>query len=66
MKKLIFCLTMFLFLTLGGATFSACSPKVGCELNEGMGPKTNRKGELSTKRGDSSLFGKKMRKRMGN
>ncbi|GLR17979.1 hypothetical protein [Portibacter lacus] len=65
MKKIIFILGVFLLLVTANTTFSSCSPKVGCELNEGMSPKTNRKGELSTKRGSSNLFDKKKRKKMG-
>jgi hypothetical protein len=64
MKKLIFILGFFLLiLTLSSTT--SCSPKVGCELNESMAPPTNRRGELKTKRGNSNLFDKKTRKRMG-
>ena len=46
-------------------TTTSCSPKVGCELNEEIGPKTNIRGQLTTKKGNSSLFDKKTRKRMG-
>lgn len=65
MRKTILLLTIFCFAFAATTTFTSCSPKVGCELNEGLGPKTNKKGELSTKRGKSSLFDKKKRKRMG-
>ena len=65
MRKLLLFIGLVVFLATANTTFSSCSPKVGCELNEGMGPKTNKKGELSKKRGKSSLFDKKKRKKMG-
>jgi hypothetical protein len=45
----------------------ACKTKSGCESNERVQPKVNRKGELISKRRGSStteLFDKKRRKRM--
>ncbi|GEM_PF-1110178 len=65
MKKYLLLLGLFCLLSLGTASLSSCTPKVGCELNEGLAPKTNRKGELSKKRGKSNLFDKKKRKKMG-
>jgi len=65
MRKFLLFIGLVFFLALANTTFSSCSPKVGCELNEEMGPKTNRNGDLSKKRGKSNLFGKKQRKRMG-
>lgn len=64
MKRLILFLGFIFVFTLCFSTTS-CSPKVGCELNEEIGPKTNKRGELSKKRGNSGLFDKKTRKRMG-
>jgi len=58
MKKTIY-LLLALFL-LG--TVASCSPKVGCPVTETARPKTNRKGELSSKRGKSQLFPKNMRR----
>ena len=44
---------------------TACgAQKEGCPINDRAAVKTNRKGEMSTKRGKSNLFPKKMRKRM--
>jgi hypothetical protein len=65
MRKFLLFIGFLLFVAAGSTTFASCSPKVGCELNEGLGPKTDRRGELSTKKGKSQLFDKKKRKRMG-
>lgn len=65
MRRFLLLIGLVFFLATVNTTFTSCSPKVGCELNEGLGPKTNKKGDLSTKRGKSSLFGKKQRKKMG-
>ena len=64
MKKILLILSLFIAISTA-ASFSSCSPKVGCELNEEVGPKVNKRGKLSTKRGNSNLFDKKRRKRMG-
>lgn len=42
----------------------SCQRKVGCENTEEYQPKTDRNGNLSTKRGDTNLFSKKMQKSM--
>lgn len=42
----------------------ACSPKVGCPANEGLHFKTDRKGNMPSKRGKTQLFPKKMTRRM--
>lgn len=59
--------TVFFFLlsviVVGGGT-SSCSRKTGCPANENVHVKPNRKGELPTKGGSSSLFPKKMQKKM--
>lgn len=44
-------------------TSTSCAKKVGCAINDNVGPKTNRDGSLSTKRGKSQLFGKNGKKR---
>ncbi len=49
-------------LTFTGTTFTACSPKTGCKINEG-GAKTNRQGELSRRKGKTNLLPKKYRKK---
>ena len=57
-------LPLFFFvslLTFSGTTFISCSPKSGCKINDG-GAKTNRKGELSSKKGKSNLLPRKYRK----
>lgn len=53
---------MVLFLA---ASYTSCSPKSGCPAYESAKVQTNRKGELPTKRGKSSLFPKDMRKKTG-
>jgi len=49
-------------LTFSTTTFTSCSPKSGCKINE-AGAKTNRRGELSQKRGKTNLLPKKYRKK---
>ena len=53
----LFCLTTL--------STSCGSNKTGCPINESVTGKTNRKGELSNKRGKSNLFPKKVRKKLG-
>jgi len=43
---------------------SSCKTGEGCESTESYKAGTNRKGELSTKRGKSNLFSKKQRKKV--
>lgn len=64
MKKLIL-LAFALTLASSTATLSSCSRKSGCPAYESTKAPTNRKGELSTKRGNSNLFPKNMRKKGG-
>lgn len=45
-------------------TTTSCTKKVGCAAESNVGPKTKRNGSLSKKRGKSTLFGKKHRRRM--
>ena len=45
-------------------TTSSCAKKVGCAINDNAGPKTNRDGTLKMKKGKSSLYSKKQRKKM--
>lgn len=49
--SIISCLALFLSLSLGG-----CSPKAGCPASAEATAKVNRKGELSSKKGNSQLF----------
>ena len=58
-KLLLLCSSLLLVLPF----VSSCSKKTGCPVNETVGKTTNRKGELSTKRGKSNLFPKSMRKK---
>jgi len=59
LKLLLLCSSLLLVLPF----ISSCSKKTGCPVNETVGKTSNRKGELSTKRGKSNLFPKKMRKK---
>ncbi len=63
MKRLVFLLLMIIF-ALSGATLSSCSRKSGCPVYESTKAPVNRKGELSTRGGNSSLFPKSMTKKM--
>lgn len=62
MKKTIILLSLFLLATFGAGTLSSCSRKTGCPSTEAASIKTDRKGQLSTKRGNTNLFPKKMRR----
>ncbi|MCP3931581.1 MAG: hypothetical protein GY705_21050 [Bacteroidetes bacterium] len=62
MKKLILLLGLSLLIVLGGTTFSSCSRKTGCPMNEKLHTKPDRKGGYAKKRGKSNLFPKDMRK----
>ena len=53
---------LMLFFVIVSFSMASCSPKVGCETAAGTQVKT-KKGELSMKRGSSSLFPKKSMKR---
>ena len=52
---------LFCFTAVGT---SCGSNKTGCPVNERAAGKTNKKGELSNKKGKSNLFPKKVRKKM--
>jgi len=52
----LFCLTT--------VSTSCGSNKTGCPVNERAAGKTNKRGELSNKKGKSNLFPKKVRKKM--
>ena len=60
LKLLLLCSSLLLVLPI---IYSSCSKKSGCPVNETVGKSTDRKGNLSTKRGKSNLFPKKMRKK---
>ncbi len=64
MKKLVL-LLFVCSLVVGSATLGSCSRKSGCPAYDSTKAPTNRKGELSTKGGNSNLFPKNMRKKTG-
>lgn len=64
MKKVLLLAAGFLIIS-SSLSLSSCAPKVGCEINEQNLSQIDRNGKLSKKGGDSQLFSKKMRKRMG-
>lgn len=49
-------------LAISAVGTSACSRKTGCPAYESAQTRTNRKGELPSKRGKSNLFPKEMRR----
>jgi len=51
--------TLLLF---SSSAFTSCNRGTGCKMNESQ-VKSNRKGELSSKRGKTNLFPKKLRKK---
>lgn len=46
------------------APISSCKTGYGCEATENYKAQTNRKGELSRKKGKTNLFSKKKRKKV--
>jgi len=58
---------ILVFLLFIGLTFSlnSCKTGEGCDNQESYQAKTDKNGNLSTKRGKSGLFSKKQKKRMG-
>ena len=63
MKKYLFLFLLTAFSVLMAASWTGCSKKTGCPMTESVGAKTNKKGEFSSKRGNSNLFPKDMRKK---
>ena len=61
MKKQLISLSFFVSLLVLTFSFSACSKKTGCPVNESVHVKTNKKGGFSNKGGKSNLFPKDMR-----
>lgn len=61
-KSWIYFFIFSLFISL---SLASCSKKTGCPMNDpaNVGASTNKKGQLSTKRGNSNLFPKNMRKK---
>lgn len=64
LKKNIFLIALFISVGFTVTTTTSCAKKVGCAINDNVGPKTNRDGTLKMRRGKSSLYGKKRRNRM--
>ncbi len=62
MKKFVYSFIFLLFLSMTVTTGTSCNRGYGCPSTENLGAKTNRKGQLSSKKGQSNLFPKKMRK----
>ena len=60
MKKKVSYLLFCLFLMVGSSYLTSCSPGYGCPTY-GTKASINGKGDLSTQRGSSNLFPKKMR-----
>jgi len=65
-KKCLFWFVLSAFMLLMAASFTSCSKKSGCPVNETVQAKTNKRGEFSTKRGKSNLFPKDMRGKKKN
>lgn len=65
-KRNVLLLALLLSVGFTVTTTTSCAKKVGCAVNDNIGPKTNRDGTLKMNRGKSSLYGKKRRKRMRN
>ncbi|MEM8526880.1 MAG: hypothetical protein AAGG68_19725 [Bacteroidota bacterium] len=58
-KKVYTKLAIFALAAFSMFLAPSCSPKSGCPASENATAQVNRKGELSTKRGKSQLFGSK-------
>jgi hypothetical protein len=63
MKKAFKYFFFFSILLISSSLSSCGSNKTGCPVNESVHTKSDRKGNLSTKRGKSSLFPKNMTKK---
>jgi hypothetical protein len=61
MKKFIYSMIFLLFVSMTVTTSSSCNRGYGCPDN--LGVKTDRRGNLSTKRGQSSIMPKSMTKK---
>ena len=65
MKNRFFLLFLTFFLVFSAVSFSSCSQKTGCPMNETVNTKAGKNGQMSKKRGKSNLFPKGMRKKRG-
>ncbi|MEY4133727.1 MAG: hypothetical protein RL386_77 [Bacteroidota bacterium] len=62
MRKTLKIIILLLFVKI---YLPSCSPKVNCPSAKGLSAPVNRKGELITTRGKSSLFSTKEMRRLG-
>lgn len=62
MKKILY-FAMILCLTFATSSLQSCSRKSGCPAYETTRTKTKRNGNLSKRKGKSTLFPKKVRRR---
>ncbi len=65
MKNKKWTLLLVIPVVLALTTISSCQRKTGCENEEAYKVQVDKHGNLSTKRGKSNLFSKKMRKNHG-
>jgi len=58
MKKILGLIIVFIFFLVSSATLSSCNRKTGCPMNEKVGPKTNKQGQLKVpkRRKPAKLF----------
>lgn len=66
LRKQAFKTLIFIVSVAFAAQFQACKTAEGCALEEKYQVKTDKDGNISTKRGKSGLFSKKQRKKMKN
>jgi len=50
MKKILFLLCLFTLFALSSTVLTSCNRKTGCPMNEKMGPKTSKNGQLKVPR----------------
>ena len=65
MKKVLLLLSCCFLLSMLTVSTSSCNRGVGCPAYEDAHVKPDRKGKLPTKRGNSSLFPKNMKRKSG-
>lgn len=63
-KKSILRFSILAIFCLSFANFQSCKSGEGCELEQKYQAKTDKDGNLSTKRGKSGLWSKKQKKKM--
>ena len=65
LRKLTFFLLCFCLFGLLSTGVSSCKTAEGCQMEDKYQVKTDKNGNLSTKKGKSNLFSPKDRKKMG-